>query len=194
MERKPMFILVAVCMAIANSAFGQSETAYQSSEISFAGNNEEIELYETNVPVPDTNYKYRSPWASWAWSFFTIPGAGQFYNGNHLGGAIYLGCTVIAGSLWAIGFVRSNSYGHLDELNFLFYGVIGSLIYIGAWAASWITAPIQSKRLNAEHGLLSWQIGKKSNLALSPDIKLYNNILPVQNTTSTFGMKVSINF
>jgi hypothetical protein len=217
-----MFILAVVCIAIATSALGQSKPEFrdvvylkngsiikgqiveqtldsiikiQTADGSlFVYSQTEVEKIESEVSPAVPYYKYKNPVASWALSFFLVPGIGQFYNGDVRGGSAFASFYAVSLTLFCVGLVQTNrddSYKYSGATTYM----VGGLLSMGVcWLVSWISAPIQSYRLNREHGLLSWQIGKKSNLALSPDVKLYNNILPAQNTTSTFGMKVSINF
>ncbi|MDR0789751.1 MAG: TM2 domain-containing protein [Bacteroidales bacterium] len=222
MKRKSMFILAVVCIAIANSAFGQNVTEFrdvvylkngsiikgqiveqvfdsiikiQTTDGSlFVYRQAEVEKIESEVQPAVPYYLYKSPATSWALSFFLVPGIGQFYNGDNTKGWLYLGGYVGSWLVFYAGVAQVFGDSYSDyTLNDL-ATTIGMISVTTLWFASWITAPKQARQLNRERGLLSWQIGKKSNLALSPDVKLYNNILPTQNVSSTFGMKVSINF
>ncbi|MDR1726080.1 MAG: hypothetical protein LBR28_06805 [Bacteroidales bacterium] len=148
------------------------------------------------------DYRYLSTGLSFSLSFFCFPGAGQMYNGEFFKGLMYLGGW--AGSLMlfsrsAYEISRYVDYGdgrqHKSRDIVAATGMIVGLAgAIGFWVASWINAPKAAQKINVSHGFLTWDVGKRTNLTLSPDIKYYNNILPNQDVSTTFGLKLSAVF
>jgi len=94
----------------------------------------------------------KNPWVAFTLSF-TIPGAGQFYNGEPKKAV-----AMLAGMIGGLA-LTVNSQTDDDELNAQMG--VGILVMAGCSLWSMIDAPLSAERINKERGLVKrWQGGK----------------------------------
>ena len=94
----------------------------------------------------------KNPWVAFALSF-TIPGAGQFYNGEPKKAV-----AMLAGMIGGLAFTTASQTDD-DELNARMG--VGILVMAGCSLWSMIDAPLSAERINKERGLVKrWKGGK----------------------------------
>lgn len=94
----------------------------------------------------------KNPWVAFALSF-TVPGAGQFYNGEPK-----KAIAMLAGMIGGLAFT---TYSQTDDNELNARMGVGILVMAGCSIWSMIDAPLSAERINKERGLVkSWEGGK----------------------------------
>ena len=118
-----------------------------------------IRLDQTAEASASSVASAKNPWVAFTLSF-TIPGAGQFYNGEP-----QKAVAMLAGMIGGLAFTV-NSQTDDDELNARMG--VGILVMAGCSLWSMIDAPLSAERINRERGLVKRWKGGKMLLSAAP--------------------------
>jgi len=144
-----------------------------------SGDKDVFDLKKSAQPQPQpqytpTYYSRKDPGVACLLSFI-LPGGGQYYNGETGKGALMTMISLVS----AIGMIAS--VDNMFDYNGYYYNyndrpptglVFCAFVYLGNSLWSIIDAPVSASKINERNRLLSWNVGKKANLSLRPDINL----------------------
>ncbi len=155
-----------------------------------------VQANMSNQPI--VMYDKKSPVLAWFFSFL-LAGGGQYYNGDYGKGALMTGVEVAS----LIGMVVSaanmypyDSYSYYGNRTTSMGAEAAMLAFTAIYFAnslwSMIDAPVRAGEINRSRGLMSWDVGKKANLSLCPDLQLTSTF--GQNTTfaPSYGAKLTL--
>jgi hypothetical protein len=146
--------------------------------------------YNPDIHVTTNADSYRNPAVAWVCSFL-VPGIGQFYNGQPGKGVGHL--------LWYLGsygvtMAGLNAYADEDESQYAVMAIVGSASMLVCWIVSQVDASRTAHNINeANNYIMSFNLSKKVNLALSPEVRpVY---MPATNSIApSYGAGIKLSF
>ena len=168
--------------------------------IKYPNGNEDIFPTQQIQAQSTPDYKRKDPAVAFLFSVL-LPGGGQYYNGETRKGVVmtsvgvlsFVGMAVSAANI-TLSYDSYYGYYDFDANSGAVAGlVLCALVYAGNSLWSMIDAPISANRINKENSLLSWNIGKNTNLSIQPDINLIS-YSPMGNTmfSPSYGAKLTL--
>ncbi|MFA6806922.1 MAG: hypothetical protein WCR29_05830, partial [Bacteroidales bacterium] len=145
--------------------------------------------------------EYRIPQISTLGSFI-LPGIGQFYNGQPKKGSMYFVWNIASYGImyFALNEITyKDSYSNSILFNTNFWSsvaVLSCISGISSWVCSMVDANRSATKINKQLGLVSIKLGDKSQLSISPDVKLVNNYSLINSTSisPSYGLNMRISF
>lgn len=146
-------------------------------------------------------YRHRYPWLSFTLSAI-CPGVGQYYNGHIAKGVVmnvlHVGSiSTILGVALSSGYYDSSGNFMLDNLTDNQAATIGIACLIGIGNSIWsmIDAPVSAAVMNRRNQMLSWDLGDKKKLSITPGILSANTVgKKTLYNSPAYGLSMKLNF
>lgn len=150
----------------------------------------ELDQLSTGRPYA-AQMRPKSAGLAFLWSFL-FPGGGQYYNGQHLKGAVMSGVALGSAIALATTSPLDIDYNHgyeIEGTNSAYTAF--AIIYVANSLWSMIDAPINASRINKENFGLNYRLGENINMNLKPDYYICS--VGVPRPTGIMGAKLSFN-